>query len=78
MNRNLKIIAKKAGITKNLSCHVGRHTFATLSLENAVPIETVSKALGHGSIKTTQIYGKITDTKIRKDYLKLSGVFSYL
>jgi integrase len=78
MNENLKLISEKAHITKNLSCHVGRHTFATLSLENGVPIETVSKALGHGSIKTTQIYGKITDTKIRKDYSRLNGVFSYL
>jgi site-specific recombinase XerD len=77
MNDNLKIIAKEAGITKNLSCHIGRHTFATLSLEDGVPIETLSKCLGHSSIKTTQLYGKVTETKICRDYSKISNVFNY-
>ncbi len=68
MNEYLKIIARKAGITKKLSCHIGRHSFATLSLERGVPIETLSSVLGHRSIKTTQIYGKITNTKTINDY----------
>jgi site-specific recombinase XerD len=68
MNDYLKLIAQKAKITKAVSCHIGRHSFATLSLEMGVPMETVSKVLGHRSIKTTQIYGKITNSKIAKDY----------
>jgi site-specific recombinase XerD len=68
MNDYLKIIGKHAEINKPVTCHVGRHSFATMSLERGVPIETVSKVLGHRSVKTTQIYGKITNTKISKDY----------
>jgi len=68
MNDYLKTIGEKANINKPITCHVGRHTFATLSLEMGVPIETVSKVLGHKSIKTTQIYGKVTNSKIAKDY----------
>jgi len=68
MNDNIRVIASKAGITKDMTSHVGRHTYATLSLESGVPMETLSKTLGHGDIKTTQIYGKITKAKIEKDY----------
>jgi len=50
------------------SYHIARHSFATtIALSNGVPIETVSKMLGHRSIRTTQIYAKITDLKISKD-----------
>jgi len=53
---------------------VARHTFATtITLSNGVPIETVSKMLGHTNIKTTQIYAKITDLKISSDMEKLAG-----
>jgi len=52
--------------------HIARHTFATtVTLTNGVPIETVSKMLGHTSIKTTQIYSKVVDTKISKDMEEL-------
>lgn len=68
MNDYLKIIGEKAKVKKPITCHVGRHTFATMSLEMGVPIETVSKVLGHRSIKTTQIYAKVTRSKIAKDY----------
>ncbi len=75
INKNLKIIARMAEISKKLSCHIGRHTFATLSLDYGVPIETLSRALGHSSIKTTRIYGKVTESKINNDYKGLRSVF---
>jgi len=64
-NAYLKEVADICGIKINLTTHVARHTFATtVTLENDVPLETVSKMLGHKSIKTTQIYAKITQKKI--------------
>jgi integrase/recombinase XerD len=63
LNAYLKTIADLAGISKTLSHHVARHTCATtILLSNEVPIEVVSKWLGHTNIKTTQIYAKITNT----------------
>lgn len=65
MNAYLKEIADLCEIHKELSSHIARHTFATtVTLGNGVPIETVSKMLGHKSIKQTQLYAKILDTKI--------------
>jgi site-specific recombinase XerD len=62
-NAYLKDIATLCEIDKHLTFHVARHTFAiTITLSNDVPIETVSKMLGHTSIKTTQIYSKVVDT----------------
>ena len=55
-------------IQKNLTCHIARHTFATtITLTNGVPIETVSKMLGHKNLQTTQIYSKVIDKKISED-----------
>lgn len=72
MNAYLKEIADICGIKKNLSMHVARHTFATtVTLTNGVPIETVSKVLGHSSLKTTQIYARILDCKISEDMQKV-------
>ena len=74
MNAYLKELADICGITKNITTHMARHTFATtITLSNGVPIETVSKMLGHTNIKTTQIYAKITDLKISNDMEKLAG-----
>lgn len=52
---------------------MSRHSFATLCLSMGVPIETVSKMLGHQSIDTTQIYAKITRTKLNEDMTNLAG-----
>lgn len=60
MNAYLKEIATVCGIKKELTFHIARHTFATtVTLSNGVPIETVSKMLGHTNLKTTQHYAKI-------------------
>ncbi|WP_159516878.1 site-specific integrase [Sunxiuqinia indica] len=76
MNEYLKELAEICGIKKKLSMHVARHTFATtVTLANGVPIETVSKMLGHTSLKTTQIYARIVDSKISKDMERLTRVF---
>jgi integrase len=72
MNEYLKELAGICGIKKNLSMHVARHTFATsITLSNGVPIETVSKMLGHTSLKTTQIYARILDLKISEEMEKV-------
>ena len=68
MNAYLKEIADTCGIDKNLTFHIARHTFATtITLSNGVPIETVSKMLGHRNLKTTQHYAKILDRKVSQD-----------
>jgi site-specific recombinase XerD len=68
MNSYLKEIADLCGITKELTFHIARHTFATtITLSNGVPIETVSKMLGHLDIRTTQHYAKLLDNRISKD-----------
>ena len=68
LNSYLKEIADLSGITKNLTFHMARHTFATtVTLSNGVPIETVSKLLGHTKIATTQIYAKVIEKKVSED-----------
>lgn len=67
-NAFLKEIAELCGIKKNLTTHLARHTFATtVTLSNGVPIESVSRMLGHKSLRTTQHYAKIIDRKISDD-----------
>ncbi len=67
-NRSLKIIAEICRIQKYLTFHLARHTFATtVTLMNGVPIETISKMLGHTKISTTMQYAKVTQTKIGMD-----------
>lgn len=68
MNSYLKELGDICDINKNITMHIARHTFATsVTLSNGVPIETVSKILGHTSLKTTQIYAKVLDKKISDD-----------
>ena len=71
-NSYLKEIADLCGIKKKLTFHLARHTFATMSLSKGVPIESVSKMLGHTNIRTTQIYARITNKKIEHDMQQLS------
>jgi site-specific recombinase XerD len=72
MNSYLKEIGDVCGISKILTFHMARHTFATtVTLSNGVPMETVSKMLGHNSIKTTQHYAKVLDGKISEDMQRL-------
>ena len=68
LNSYLKEIATPAGIQKNLTFHMARHTFATtVTLTNGVPIETISKMLGHTKLATTQIYAKVIERKVSDD-----------
>ena len=72
MNAYLKEIADLCGIQKHLTFHLARHTFATMSLSKGVPMESVSKMLGHTNIRTTQIYARITNKKIEQDMEQLA------
>ena len=73
MNMSLRHVARHAGLSFNPTIHVARHTFATtITLSQGVPLETVSKMLGHKHITTTQIYAKITNDKIGRDMDALS------
>jgi integrase len=73
-NQALKGWVLAAGIKKRVTFHVGRHTNATLLLSLGVPIETVSKLLGHSDIQTTQIYAKVIDKNKRAAVSKLDGL----
>ncbi len=80
LNMSLRHVARHAGLSFNPTIHLARHTFATtVTLTQGVPLETVSKMLGHKRITTTQIYAKITNDKIGQDMKalseKLSSVF---
>lgn len=71
-NRWLKAVAAAAGITKTVTTHIGRHTFATtIALGSNIPIEVVSKMLGHKDIKTTQIYAKILPETLLDNFEKI-------
>lgn len=77
LNSGLKVIAKRAGIDKPIFMHLGRHTFATtVTLSHGVPLETVSKMLGHATMRHTQLYAKIVATKVKDDMSKISHLFT--
>ena len=67
MCKKLKTVMTACGIEKAISYHCGRHSFATLALSKGMPIESVSRVLGHTNIVTTQIYAKITSQKLDND-----------
>ena len=72
INAYLKELAHICGIETKITFHVARHTFAsTVTLDNGIPIDSVSKMLGHRSIKTTQIYAKVSIEKIKADTKRL-------
>jgi site-specific recombinase XerD len=76
MNAYLKEIAGVCEIEKDLTFHIARHTFATtVTLTNGVPIESVSKMLGHKNLRTTQHYAKILDKKVSEDMKNLRDKF---
>jgi len=66
VNAYLKEIADLCGIREMLTFHVARHTAACLALSNGMPIESIAKMLGHKNIRTTQLYARITDMKLRQ------------
>lgn len=68
LSRSLKIIADMAKLEERLTFYMGRHCFAVNCLNNGVPIETISKMMGHSNIKTTQIYAEITNQKVGQDF----------
>ena len=77
MNAYLKEIAGVCEIEKELTFHIARHTFATtVTLTNGVPIESVSKMLGHKNLRTTQHYAKVLDKKVSEDMMILRGKFT--
>jgi integrase len=72
MNSYLKEIAGVCEIEKDLTFHIARHTFATtITLTNGVPIESVSKMLGHKNLRTTQHYAKVLEKKVSEDMMIL-------
>ena len=72
MNTYLKEVMKAAKVRKHITFHSARHTFATtVTLANGVPIETVSKLLGHTKLSTTQIYARVMENKISDDMKSL-------
>jgi site-specific recombinase XerD len=77
-NKYLKEIAGICAISKKLTTHTARHTFATtVTLSNGVPIESVSKMLGHKNLKTTEHYAKVLDRKISNDMNQLKDKIKY-
>lgn len=78
MNSYLAEIATLTKIKKHLTTHIARHTFATVSLRNHVPLETIQKMLGHSDIQTTQIYAKMLDEGISEDMQKMRSKFDTL
>ena len=76
LNKGLKVLAQKAGIQKTLFIHLGRHTFATtITMSNGISMESVSKMLGHTSIKHTQLYARIVAEKVKSEMRGIEGLY---
>jgi site-specific recombinase XerD len=77
INKYVKEIMKGSNIRKHITFHSARHTFATtVTLSNGVPIETVSKLLGHSKLSTTQIYARVMENKISSDMTNLEDIMN--
>jgi site-specific recombinase XerD len=77
MNEYLVKIAALSGIVKTLGNRIAKRTFATtITLLNGVPIESVSKMMGHTNIRTTQLYAKMLDEKVASDMAQLREMFA--
>ncbi len=75
INDYLDILRERLGINKKVTCHIARHSFATLILSYDIPIENLKRMLGHKNITTTQIYGKILKSNVEKNVtMKLKGL----
>lgn len=71
-NGNLKKITKICGIERNITFHMARHSYASLiTLSQGVPMETVSRMLGHRDLRATRIYAEVSNDKINSDMRKL-------
>ena len=73
MCKKLKKVMETCGIEESISFHCGWHSFATLALSKGMPIESVSRVLGHTNIVTTQIYARITSQKLDNDLTMLGN-----
>jgi integrase/recombinase XerC len=73
-NRYLKEIGTAAGVQQQLSTHVARHTFASLSLNIGIPLHVVQKLLGHASLKTTEIYARVIDKTVSDEIKKWENI----
>ena len=73
-NKILKSLGLRYKIEKKLTCHVARHTFATISINLGIPIEVISKLLGHTNLKTTQVYAKIVDSVKEREMQKWNSL----
>lgn len=76
MIAELRMWAVRAGITKDITFHCGRHTFAVLMLDLGADIYTVQKLLGHKEISTTQVYAKVLDKKKQEAVSMIPDIFS--
>ena len=72
VNKRLKRVGILSGVSDNLTFHMGRHTFATLALSKGMSMESLKQVLGHTDLQTTQIYAKITSTRLEQDYTHLT------
>lgn len=70
LERIIKEIAERANLDKNITPHVLRHTTATIALNNGMPVEDISKLLGHANIATTMIYAKISEENVQDGHNK--------
>lgn len=76
VERTLKFLAKKAGLSKRVTPHVLRHTFATISLANGLDVREIQELLGHSNLNTTQVYAHVSRERLKRDYERVWNAFS--